>query len=164
MARFSKNRQKFSRSIGDRTRVFETGYKNIFFLLNCGAALGGTPSCGLGSPPDAPGFAEAHAQASAEDKRYGHLPECDANLDRYHIAFLPAADQGQSGVPTGDLARTQFAHFESLGAMVDPDKSTRSRLYRGFRMPDGRTVTLFERTTVVRLSVRKQELESVASS
>lgn len=28
--------------------------------------------------------------------------------------------------------------------MVEPDNATRSRLYRGFRMPSGHTVTLFE--------------------
>lgn len=109
-----------------------------------GPSLGGTLSCGLGLPPDAPGYAEAQAQASAEAKRNGYLRVCDANLDRYHIAFRPPAIMASLAFQPVDLSRTQFAHFESLGAMVEPDNARRSRLYRGFRMPNGHTVTLFE--------------------
>jgi hypothetical protein len=111
----------------------------------CGPALGGTPSCGLGLPPDAPGYAEAQAQASAEATQNGYLRVCDANLDRYHIAFRPAAAiMANLAFQPVDLSGTRFAHFESLGAMVEPDNASRSRLYRGYRMPNGHTVTLFE--------------------
>ncbi|ALK98423.2 hypothetical protein AM586_21755 [Massilia sp. WG5] len=43
-----------------------------------------------------------------------------------------------------NLSSTQFAHFKSLGAMIEPDNTAHTRLYRGFLMPDGHTVTLFE--------------------
>jgi hypothetical protein len=110
-----------------------------------GPALGGTLSCGLGLPPGAPGYAEAQAQASAEAKRNGYLRVCDANLNRFHIAFRPSsATMASLAFQPVDLSGTQFAHFESLGAMVEPDNAVRSRLYRGFRMPNGHTVTLFE--------------------
>lgn len=119
-----------------------TVYAAIVYFV---PASGSTPSCGLGLPPDARGYAEAQAQAAAEAKRNGYLRVCDANLDRYHIGFRPsAAIMASLAFQPVDLSGTQFAHFESIGAMVEPDNAARSRLYRGFRMPNGHTVTLFE--------------------
>jgi hypothetical protein len=108
-------------------------------------AAGDTLSCGLGLPPGAPGYAEAQVRLVLEEKKNGYLTVCDANLDRYRIAFRPIAPiMANLAFQPVDLSSTQFAHFESLGAMIEPDNTARSRLYRGFRTPDGHTVTLFE--------------------
>lgn len=102
-------------------------------------------SCGLGLPPGSPGFAEAQAKELAEAKMHGYLRVCDANLDRFRIAFLPsAAIMGSLAFQPVELRGTAFAQFESLGAMAEPDDASGARLYRGFRMANGRTVTLFE--------------------
>jgi hypothetical protein len=96
-------------------------------------------------PPDAPGFAEAQAQLSIEAKTNGYLNVCEANLERYRIAFLPSAPiMAGLPFPPVNLSRSKFIHFDSLGAMGEPNNSKSARLYRGFRMPDGHTVTLFE--------------------
>lgn len=101
--------------------------------------------CGLGLPPGAPGFAEAQAQLSIEAKTSGYLNVCEANLERYRIAFLPSQPiMASLPFQPVDLSRTKFVYFDSLGAMSEPNDSTRARLYRGFRMPDGHTATLFE--------------------
>lgn len=104
-----------------------------------------TLSCGLGLPPGAPGFTEAKDRLALEEKKNGYLTVCDANLDRYHIGFRPSAPT-LANLPFQpvDVSHTQFAHFETLGAMIEPDNTARSRLYRGFRTPAGHTVTLFE--------------------
>jgi hypothetical protein len=102
-------------------------------------------SCGLGLPPGAPGFAEAEARREAEVRKNGFLRVCEANLERYEISFSPMslATKGLAFQPV-DLTRTPFAQFESLGGMAEGVNDTKSRLYRGFRMPDGHTLTLFE--------------------
>lgn len=43
-----------------------------------------------------------------------------------------------------DLTHTPFAQFESLGGRAESVVDVPYRLYRGFRMPDGHQVTLFE--------------------
>lgn len=102
-------------------------------------------SCGLGLPPGAPGFEAAQAQQALEAKTNGYLKVCDANLDRFRIAFGPlAATLAGLAFQPVDLSETPFAQFASLGAATEPDNTERSRLYRGFRTPDGHTVTLFE--------------------
>lgn len=107
-------------------------------------------SCGLGLPPGAPGFAEAQAQLALEVKTNGYLKVCEANLERYRIAFQPSAPiMASLPFQPVNLSGTQFAHFKSLGAMIEPDNTSRTRLYRGFRMPDGHTVTLFEQDMTV---------------
>ncbi|KLU37001.1 hypothetical protein AB595_06695 [Massilia sp. WF1] len=105
----------------------------------------GSVSCGLGLPPGAPGFAEAQAQLALEAKANGYLKVCEANLERYRIAFRPSAPiMADLSFQPVNLSSTQFAHFKSLGAMIEPDNTAHTRLYRGFLMPDGHTVTLFE--------------------
>jgi hypothetical protein len=102
-------------------------------------------SCGLGLPPGAPGFAEAQAQLALEAKTNGYLKVCEANLERYRIVFRPSAPiMADLSFQPVNLSGTQFAHFKSLGAMIEPDNTSHTRLYRGFLMPDGHTVTLFE--------------------
>jgi hypothetical protein len=102
-------------------------------------------SCGLGVPPGAPGFAEAKARDEAEVRKNGFLRVCEADLKRYDISFRPMA-QAADGLafPPVDLTHTPFAQFSPLGGMPEAINKTKSRLYRGFRMPDGHTLTLFE--------------------
>jgi len=102
-------------------------------------------TCGLGLPPGAPGFGEAQAQLALEAKTNGYVKVCEANLERYRVMFQPSAPiMANLPFQPVNLSRTQFAHFKSLGAMVEPDNTAHTRLYRGFLMPDGHTVTLFE--------------------
>jgi hypothetical protein len=114
-------------------------------LAHASPAAVATPSCGLGLPPGAPGFTEAKARLALEEKTNGYQTVCDANLDRYHISFRPTAlTLANLPFQPVDLSHTQFAQFEPLGAMIEPDNTAHSRLYRGFRTPAGHTVTLFE--------------------
>jgi hypothetical protein len=75
----------------------------------------------------------------------GALRVCAIELDRYDIAFqsLARATRRLAFTPV-DLAHTPFAQFESLGGRAESVSDVPSRLYRGFRMPDGHRVTLFE--------------------
>ncbi|MFL6710653.1 MAG: hypothetical protein ACJ8HI_20820, partial [Massilia sp.] len=105
-------------------------------------ASGGTLSCGLGLPPGAPGFAAAQAQQALEVKKNGYLKMCDANLERYRITFRPFATTIPSlAFKPVDLSGTPFAHFRFLGGRSEVVNNQRSRLYRGFRTPEGHTVT-----------------------
>ena len=101
--------------------------------------------CGLGLPPDAPGFADAKARDAAEMKKNGFLRVCEANLRRYHISFVPlAVAEAALAFKPAELTRTPFNQYESLGGRSESVSETRSRLYRGFRMSDGHTLTLSE--------------------
>ena len=105
----------------------------------------GTLSCGLGLPPDAPGYTKAQERIAREEKENGYQKVCDANLDRFRITFQPlGATTANLAFQPVDLSGTPFAHFEKLGAMIEPGNMPQSRVYRGYRMPGGRTVTLFE--------------------
>jgi hypothetical protein len=102
-------------------------------------------SCGLGLPPDHPGFAEAELRKAAEFKNNGFIQVCEANLERFHISFRQKAlAEARLAFEPVDLARTPFAQFDRLGSLAESVGDTRSRLYRGFRLPSGRTLTLFE--------------------
>lgn len=102
-------------------------------------------TCGLGLPPGVAGFAEEQARLKLEVKKNGYLTVCDANLQRYRIAFQPYAPIIASlPFKPVDLSSTPFNDFTILGAMVEPDNQTRSRLYRGFLTRDGHEVVLFE--------------------
>ncbi|MBB3219597.1 hypothetical protein [Pseudoduganella umbonata] len=96
-------------------------------------------------PPDAPGYAAAQQRIAAESRERGYQTVCDADLDRFRITFQPARE-ALAGLPFQpvDLSATPFSRFAILGAMIERDNTARSRVYRGFRMPGGRTVTLFE--------------------
>lgn len=109
------------------------------------AALTPGESCGLGLPPDAPGFAEAEKREAAEAKKNGFLRVCVSNLKRFDIPFrsLDVTEANLAFLPV-DLTRTQFSRFDSLGLSVETIVGVRSRLYRGFRTPDGHTLTLSE--------------------
>ena len=109
------------------------------------AAPTGTSSCGLGLAPDASGFAQQEARREAEVSKNGFLRVCEANLERYSITFMPMASvtTGVNFKPT-DLSNTPFAQLKSLGGRSETVLDTKSRLYRGFRTPEGHTLTLFE--------------------
>jgi hypothetical protein len=117
----------------------------VAYALHSRASPAPGESCGLGLPPGAPGFAEAKAREEAEVRKYGFLRVCDVNLERYELSFssLATSTMGLAFEPV-DLTQTAFSQFRSLGGRAEAVNDTKSRLYRGFRMPDGHTVTLFE--------------------
>ncbi len=102
-------------------------------------------SCGLGLPPDAPGFARQQEQRVAEEKKNGFRRVCETDLERYSVHFQPMADAriGLAFEPV-DLSRSRFARLESVGASPEAVGGTVSRFYRGFRTPEGQVLTLFE--------------------
>jgi len=83
-----------------------------------------------------------HAAGTRTD---GVAHVCAIDLDRYDISFrsLAKATRKLAFTPV-DLTHTPFAQFESLGGRAEDVTDVPSRLYRGFRMPDGHEVTLFE--------------------
>lgn len=102
-------------------------------------------SCGLGLPPGHPGFAEAEARREAEVRRNGYLRVCAANLDRYDIAFSPMAGiSARLAFQPVELSGTPFAGLAPLGGAAEAVNTSYSRVYRGFRLPGGQTLTLFE--------------------
>ncbi|GAB3461817.1 hypothetical protein GCM10027321_22770 [Massilia terrae] len=114
----------------------------VFVSANPGAA---SERCGLGVPPGTRGFAEDRARQAEEVRRDGFLRVCEANLKRYDMSFSPSAAAVKSlAFQPVDLSKTPFAKLKSLGATAEAVNRTKSRLYRGFRMPDGRKLTLFE--------------------
>jgi hypothetical protein len=114
-------------------------------FTQAGPSLSNTLSCGLGLPPGTLGFAEAEAQQALEAQKNGYLRVCDANLDRFRITFRPLATATEDlAFQPVALSSTQFAHFVGLGGKAESVSGVRSRLYRGFRTPEGHTVTLFE--------------------
>ncbi|MES2296969.1 MAG: hypothetical protein V4582_07990 [Pseudomonadota bacterium] len=102
-------------------------------------------SCALGPPPDAPEFAQAQAREAAEVRANGFLRVCDANLERFDLSWRSTAGavRNLASAPV-ELSGTPFAQFHSVGARAEAVSDINSRLYRGFRMPEGHTVTLFE--------------------
>lgn len=102
-------------------------------------------SCGLGLPPDAPGFKAAQGREKAEARKNGFQRVCASNLQRYKISFEPMAHANKDlAFRPVELARTPFSQFKSLGALAETVDRTSSRFYRGFQTPDGHRVTLFE--------------------
>lgn len=114
-----------------------------FAIAHAGGA--DDPACGLGLPPDHPGFAQQEAQRAAEVRQNGFLRACKANLERYSVTFFPLAlaRTGLAFEPV-DLAGTPFARLQSLGGRSERMSGTPSRFYRGFRTAEGHTLTLFE--------------------
>lgn len=86
--------------------------------------------------------AAAHA---AETQRNGFERVCEGDLDRFDVAFLPDAIATRNlAFKPVELAHTPFARLESLGSRAETVFDVRSRLYRGFRLPDGHRLTLSE--------------------
>ncbi len=101
--------------------------------------------CGLGPPPGHPDYAAYVASQEQEVRVNGYRRVCADNLKRYDIP-LTALNRVLATLDFApvDLARTPFAQYQSLGAMAEGINDIRSRLYRGFHLPDGRTLILFE--------------------
>lgn len=103
--------------------------------------------CGLGAPPGTREFAAQRAREADEVARKGYLTVCEANLERYDVRSslkpLAAASKGLAFKPV-ELAGTPFARWQALGGLPETVGDVRSRFYRSFRDPKGRTVTLFE--------------------
>ena len=73
----------------------------------------------------------------------GHV--CDGDLARFDISFQPLARATRDlAFQPVDLTHTPFARLESLGGRAERLMDVPSRLYRGFRLPDGHVLTLSE--------------------
>jgi hypothetical protein len=84
----------------------------------------------------------AHA---AETRRNGFERVCEGDLARFDISFESLASSMRKLAFTPvDLTHTPFAQFENLGGRAEFEVGVPSILYRGFRMPDGHRVTLYE--------------------
>ena len=80
-----------------------------------------------------------------EARRDGFERVCPGDLARFDVGFLPdaVATRNLAFTPV-DLRRTPFTQLEGLGSRAETVGDVRSRLYRGFRLPDGHRLTLFE--------------------
>jgi hypothetical protein len=85
------------------------------------------------------------AAYAAEEQRTGVERVCSGGLARFDVTFLPnvIATRNLAFTPV-DLTHTPFARLDSLGSRAETAVGVRSRLYRGFRLPDGHRVTLYE--------------------
>jgi hypothetical protein len=101
--------------------------------------------CGLGLPPDAPGFAQQQVLQRAEEQRDGFRRVCEAALARYDLRFVPVpvATAGLDFTPVA-LDATPLAAMTALGARSESVSGVDAILYRGFRTADGSTLTLSE--------------------
>ena len=80
-----------------------------------------------------------------EARRDGFERVCPGDLERFDVGFLPEAIATHKLALTPvDLSHTPFAQLEGLGRRAETVGDVRSRLYRGFRLPDGHRLTLFE--------------------
>jgi hypothetical protein len=91
------------------------------------------------------GYGANRVTKAADTRRNGFERVCIGDLARYDIAFKSTASATRALAFTPvDLTHTPFERLESLGARVESIGGVRSRLYRGFRLPDGHLLTLSE--------------------
>ena len=85
------------------------------------------------------------AAHEAETRRNGFERVCEGALARFDVSFrsIATATQKLTFTPV-DLTHTPFAPLQSLGGKTELVGDIPSRLYRGFRTPDGHRLTLFE--------------------
>jgi len=85
------------------------------------------------------------SRSSESRQAEGFERVCPGDLARWDVGFLPnfIATRNLAFTPV-DLTHTPFAGLESLGARAETAIGVRSRLYRGFRLPDGHRLTLYE--------------------
>jgi hypothetical protein len=85
------------------------------------------------------------AARDAQVARDGFERVCEGDLERFDISFgsLDRAIRKLAFTPV-DLAHTPFSTLESLGGSTEFIGDVPSRLYRGFRTPEGHRVTLSE--------------------
>lgn len=91
------------------------------------------------------GYKEVACHADRTSHADGFEHACPGDLARWDVGFLPnfIATRNLAFTPV-DLTHTPFARLESLGARAETAVGVRSRLYRGFRLPDGHRLTLYE--------------------
>ena len=81
----------------------------------------------------------------AQARKNGFRAVCTFELARYDMSFSSHATVlGKLALTPVDLSRTPFSKMASLGGKVETISDIPSRLYRGFQMPDGHRLTLFE--------------------
>jgi len=121
---------------------------SVFYLL--ASLLSTTTSsasefCDLRPPASAAEHATVESLKAAELKKNGFLRVCEAQLRHFDIAFH-GTDTHKAGLdfPPIDLEATPFTRLASLGAASEAVGGKRSILYRGFRTPDGHSITLLE--------------------
>lgn len=108
------------------------------------AAQPADASCVLGPPPGSSGFAEHQARQAAEIERNGFLLACEAMIERYDVAARLKPAMPRLAFQPVALAGTPFAHYQDAGKLEELVGGIPSRLYRGFRTPEGHMLTLFE--------------------
>lgn len=117
-------------------------------LAFCTPALAAQPaadaSCVPGPPPGSAGFAEHRARQAADIERHGFLLVCDAVIERYDVASRLKSAMPRLAFQPVALAGTPFAHYQDAGKLEELVGGIPSRLYRGFRTPEGHMLTLFE--------------------
>lgn len=113
----------------------------IATVIACGAVVG----TGVREYRCSVDRSEHAAAYELEARRNGFEHVCEGDLARFDISFksLASATRKLAFTPV-DLTHTPFAQFESLGGRAESVVDVPSRLYRGFRMPDGHRVTLLE--------------------
>ncbi|WP_322402340.1 hypothetical protein [Massilia luteola] len=113
----------------------------IVFVVACGSLV----RAGLAEHQCGVDRSRTWATRDADTRRNGFERVCPGDLARFDISFKSLASSTRKLAFTPvDLAHTPFARFESLGGRAESVGDVPSRLYRGFRMPDGHRVTLFE--------------------
>jgi hypothetical protein len=80
-----------------------------------------------------------------ETQRNGFKHVCEGDLARFDISLttIKKATRDLAFVPV-DLTHTPFSQRESLGGLAEYMGDVPAILYRGFRLPDGRTLILYE--------------------
>jgi hypothetical protein len=92
---------------------------------------------------------EDHARNAAArealSQKNGYRMMCRGDLSRYDISLrsLEKATRKLAFTPL-DLTHTPFAQLEIIGALAEHMWDVPSVLYRGFRLPDGHTMILYE--------------------
>lgn len=113
----------------------------IVFVVACGTLVRGglkEYQCGVDRSRN-------WATHAAETRRNGFERVCEGDLARFDISFESLASSMRKLAFTPvDLTHTPFAQFERLGGRAEFEVGVPSILYRGFRMPDGHRVTLYE--------------------
>jgi hypothetical protein len=80
-----------------------------------------------------------------ETRRNGFERVCEGDLARFDISLksIKKATRDLAFTPV-DLTHTPFAQFESVGGLAEYMGDVPAILYRGFRLPDGHTLILYE--------------------
>jgi hypothetical protein len=134
-------RQKLPPAAPSPARRWLLGGAGIVFVVACGTLV----RSGVSEYQCSVDRSRTWATHEADTRRNGFERVCPGDLERYDISFTSLASSTRKlAFPPVDLTHTPFAQFESLGGRAERVNDIPSRLYRGFRMPDGHRVILFE--------------------